>query len=116
MGSRSLLSCSTAILPAFDETVQFSSNDLQATGGLFLHWRSCLRQVFLQQLDVDVERTERIPNLVREARPQAREQETLLLRRQLVHILTERLCQNPFHSRGQGMSIVNWVGVTPRPA
>ena len=50
------------------QTVQLPVNDFQAAGGLFPHvWRR-LGQVFLQQLNVDIEGTERIPNLVRETR------------------------------------------------
>src|SRR5439155_11792829 len=60
------------------QTVQFPAKDFKAAGGLFLHYRRGLGQVLFQQLHVDVERTERIPNLVRETRQQAREQQSLL--------------------------------------
>ena len=73
-------------------------DDLKAAGVLFLHFRRPMRQVFFQQLHVDVERTERIANLVRETRQQARQQESLLLRRQLADILSQRLRQNLFHT------------------
>ena len=63
-----------------------------------LHLRGALRQVFLQQLHVDVQRTERIANLVGQPRQQPRQQQLLLRRRQLRHVLAERLCQYAFHT------------------
>ncbi len=56
-----------------------------------------MRQVLLQQLHMDVERTEWIANLVRQTGQQAREQKLFLLRRQLAHVLTQRSCQDFFH-------------------
>lgn len=85
------------------QPVQFAVNDFQAAGGSFPHLRGGLGQVLLQQLDMDVERTERVANLVGEAGQQAGEQKLFLLRRQLAYILPEGRCQNPFHCDGQSI-------------
>ena|SRR5436190_6637510 len=88
--------------------MQLPVNDFKAAGGLFLHFRSRMRQVFFQQLHVDVERTERIANLVGETRQQARQEEPLLLRRQLCHIFAQRFGQNSFH--GIRLDARGWKG------
>src|SRR6266567_4783038 len=77
--------------------MQLPVNDFESAGGLLLHLRCRLRKVLFQQLYVDVERAEWVPDLVREARQQAREQKPLLLRRQLCYIFAQRFGQNSFH-------------------
>jgi hypothetical protein len=76
-------------------------DDFKPAGGFVADLCGRFLQILLQQLHMDVERTERIPHLMREARQQPREQPPLLLRGKLAHILPEGIGENLFHSPPQ---------------
>jgi len=81
------------------QTAQFAVNDLQPAAGLAFQFGQCVGEILFEQLDVNVEGTERISDFVGETGEQAREQELFLLSRKLAHILSQRLCQYSFHQK-----------------
>ena len=61
------------------------------------HLRRQRAEVLLEQLHLDVQRTERIADFVRQPLEQPRQQIALLRHRSLFAIVTERLFQDAFH-------------------
>ena len=79
------------------QAMQFAVDDFQAAEQPIANFRSLPGQVFLQQLHVDVQGAKRVPNLMRQARQQARQQVLLFGSGKLRHILAKRLGKNFFH-------------------
>ena len=74
------------------QPVQLTVDDLEAGGQLIAHLGGQHGQVFFEQLDVDVERTEGVTDLVRQPPQEPRQQVAFLRGSQLCRILAQRLC------------------------
>ena len=73
------------------QAMQFAVDDAQARRELASRRRRQRAQVLLEQLKVNAQRTERIADLVGEPLEQPREQIALFRRRQMRHVLAQRL-------------------------
>ena len=79
------------------QSVQLAVNDFQARRQWLAHLRRQRSQVFLQQLQMDVERAQRVADFVRQPPQQPRQQVPLLRRSRLRRLLAQRLCHGIFH-------------------